>query len=311
MSAPKSEVIAVVGPTASGKTELALALARRLDGEILSADMGQLYRLLDAGTAKPAGRWEDGPGGKVFLVEGTPYHLVDALDPAEETDAGAYARRASAVLEDVLRRGRRPIVCGGTGLYVRALLEGLAPLPPRDPALRAELERRAAAEGRAALHAELERRDPDAARAIPPNNLQRVVRALEVCALTGKPFSALAVRPPAGERRAEYLAVERSPAELRERIRARTQEMFPRMVEEVRRLVPTRLRGDEPGFRCLGYPEAVACAAGRLAPAEGLAGMLRATLAYAKRQRTWFRGQTDARWLAPDADLDALAGELR
>ncbi|MEI8190912.1 MAG: tRNA (adenosine(37)-N6)-dimethylallyltransferase MiaA [candidate division NC10 bacterium] len=308
-------MVDVVGPTASGKTEFALELARRLEGEIISADMGQLYRRLDAGTAKPEGSWEgqDGEAGRVYRAGGIATHMVDMLDPAEATDAGRYAAAARPLLDAIRRRGRRPIVAGGTGLYVRALLEGLDPLPPRDAELRARLERLAAEKGRLFLHAELERRDPESARRIPPGNLQRVVRALEVAELAGLPMSRLHTRsrkrPPA-QGDALYLGLLFSPEQLLRRIRARAERMFPKMIEEVARLVPSEYTGMEPGFRLLGYPEALACLRGGITFEEGLESMARSTAAYAKRQRTWFRRQTQVRWLDPGADPGRIAEEL-
>ncbi|MBI5595366.1 MAG: tRNA (adenosine(37)-N6)-dimethylallyltransferase MiaA [Elusimicrobia bacterium] len=285
-------IVAVVGPTASGKTDLALSLAGRLGGAVVSADMGQMYRLLDAGTAKPPAS--------------AGVRLVDVLDPGEPSDAGAYARLARPVVDDILASGRVPIVAGGTGLYVRALLEGLAPLPPRDPELRARLEARRPGE----LHAELARRDPVTAARIDPRNPARLVRALEVIELTGRPLSAqLAGGREAPPWRTLYLAVDRPRSELRARIQARAEAMFPAMVEEVRRLVPGRLRGDEPAFRCLGYPQALACARGGLPASEGLRLMVDATNAYARRQLTWFRRQAPTRWLSP-ADAAGQAERL-
>jgi len=265
---------------------LALELARRVGGEILSADMGQLYRRLAAGTAKPE-------------PSEVPYHLIDVLDPAEASDAGSYARLARPVLEDALGRGKVPIVAGGTGLYVRALLEGLDELPKADPALRKRLEAR----GPSALRAELERADPAAAAKIPAGQLPRVLRALEVLELTGRPISSFWSRPRAAERVA-YLGLDWTPEALRGRIRERAEAMFPRMIAEVRALVPSPLTGEEPAFRCLGYPQALACARGELSQGEGLAAMIAATNAYARRQRTWFRNQTPTSWLSPEADAD-------
>ncbi len=292
---PPDLVLAVVGPTASGKTDLALALARRLGGEVLSADMGQLYRRLDAGTAKP-------PTGSV--------HLVDVLDPGQLSDAGTYARLAEPVLEDIAARGKLPIVAGGTGFYVQALLEGLPTLPSRDPVLRAALEERGRREGVSALYAELAKRDPEGARRVDGRNMPRVVRALELLTLTGAP---LPPRPRRGTRRtrwrAVYVALERPRAELRARIKARAERMFPAMIEEVRRLVPASYRGDEPGFRCLGYSQALACARGELDQGAGLAAMVNATNAYARRQMTWFRRQVIASWLAPET-AEAAAADI-
>ncbi|TBR21588.1 tRNA (adenosine(37)-N6)-dimethylallyltransferase MiaA [bacterium] len=276
-------VAAVVGPTASGKTDLALALAARLGGEVVSADMGQLYRGFDAGTAKPVG---------------LPVHLIDVLDPREPSDAGSYARLAAKTVADILARGKLPILAGGTGFYVSALLDGLDELPRRDPAVRARLEARAKAEGAAALHAELARLDPAAAARIDGRNAVRVVRALEVVALTGRPVSQQWTERPAPYR-ALYVGLRWSPEALRRRIRERAEGMFPEMVREVRAHLAAGLTGAEPAFRCLGYPEALAVARGETSPVDGLAKMVAATNAYARRQRTWFRGQTPATWLEP------------
>lgn len=325
MSSSDRRILAIVGPTASGKTDLALELAARLGGEIVSADMGQQYKRLNAGTAKPPGRWRGG----VYRVRSVPYHLVDVLDPSEPTDAGRFADTAGPVLESILKRGKTPIVAGGTGLYVRALLDGLDPLPRRDEGVRARLKARAGREGWGALHEELARLDPEAARSIPPGNRQRIARALEVLELTGKPISSLwtgrkagrcaaNASPEGGEhgaapqwtpRNVVYVGIGWEMPALRERIRARAELMFPAMLREVAALVPRRYTGAEPGFRCLGYPEALACARGGLSRKTALTRMVSNTIAYAKRQRTWFRGQTPARWLRGEADHRTVAAE--
>ncbi|MBI4422816.1 MAG: tRNA (adenosine(37)-N6)-dimethylallyltransferase MiaA, partial [Elusimicrobia bacterium] len=202
--------VAIVGPTASGKTALALELARRLGAELVSADSRQMYRRLDAGTDKPPGTWEGG----VYRVAGVPYHLVDVEDPGAATDAGRFAALAQAALADVSARGRRAILVGGTGLYVKAALGGLDRLPRRDAAVRERLAELAESRGRAWLHEELARVDPAAAAGIPPNNLHRVIRALEVHTLTGKPISSFWSGPPG--RPAVYLGLSWPRAELEE-----------------------------------------------------------------------------------------------
>lgn len=288
-------VAAVVGPTASGKTDLALGLAARLGGEVVSADMGQLYKGFDAGTAKPVG---------------LPVHLIDVLAPHEPSDAGTYARLAASTVADILSRGKLPILAGGTGFYLQALLEGLDELPPRDAGTRSRLEARARAEGSQALHAELARRDPAGAAKVDPRNTPRVVRALEVTELTGRPLSeqwTRGTRPP--PYRTLWLGLSWPAEALRARIRARAEGMFPNMVREVRAHLAAGLTGAEPAFRCLGYPEALSVARGELKAEEGLARMVTATNAYARRQRTWFRGQTDTAWLEP-AGATAEAARL-
>lgn len=290
-------MIVLAGPTASGKTALAVALAEALGGEVVSADSRQVYRRLDAATAKPS------PEERRRVR----HWLVDCADPAEAYDAGRFAREAAAAIAGIRARGRLPVVCGGTGLYLEALLEGLSPLPPRDPAVRARLEDEARERGREALHARLAAADPAAAAGIPPANLARVIRALEVLELTGRPISAHWKDGRAGGLAAGLvLRLELDPAENRRRIETRARAMWPALLEEVRALVPAEFTGEEPGFTSVGYPQALAVLEGELAPEEGLRAMVAATAAYAKRQRTWLRGRLDA------AALDAALphGEL-
>ena len=284
-------MLVLAGPTASGKTDLAVALAKALGAEIVSADSRQVYRRLDAGTAKPT------PSQRAAV----PHHLVDCADPAEAYDAGRFAREASAAVAAIRAKGKLPIVCGGTGLYLKALLEGLAPLPPRDEALRARL----AKESTRALHARLSKADPEAAKAIPENNRQRVERALEVFELTGKTISAHWKEGRTGAQRPALVLRLELPAEAsRARIAARAAAMWPGLLAEVKALVPKEYAGTEPGFSSLGYREALAAVRDEVSSAEGLAQMVQSTVAYAKRQRTWFRTQL-AGAVALDAELAA------
>ena len=276
-----------------------------MDAELVSADSRQMYKRLDAGTDKPKGSWDGG----TYRAQGVPYHLVDVFDPKEPVDAGRFAEEASRLFDEIVGRGRVPILVGGTGLYVRAALGGLDKLPRRDEAVRERLGERAEQEGREWLHAELARVDPAAARGIPPNNLHRVVRALEVFELTGKPISSFWSKPDG--RDALYVGVSWPQAELEDRMFRRCEEMFPAMIDEVRRLVPAEYAGDEPGFSSLGYPEALGCARGALRESEALVRFQRATRQYAKRQATWFRRQAPVRWLAAGAgDAKAWAEEV-
>lgn len=282
-------MIVLAGPTASGKTELAVALAERLGAEIISADSRQVYRRLDAGTAKP----DDAQRRRV------PHFLLDIVDPDETYDAGRFARDARAALADITARGKRAIVCGGTGLYLKALLEGLAPLPPRDEALRARLAKL----GGPALHARLKKADPKAAAGIPPGNVARLVRALEVLELTGKPITEhWEAGRKDGVAAEKVLVLELETAALIARIERRCERMWPALLDEVRWLVPKSYTGAEPGFTSLGYPQALAAASGRKDPAAMLDEMIDKTAQYAKRQRTWFRGQLpDATRLRADS----------
>jgi tRNA dimethylallyltransferase len=286
-------LIVLAGPTASGKTDLAVSIAEALGAEVVSADSRQVYRRLDAGTAKPAAEQR----ARVR------HWLLDCADPSETYDAARFAKEASAAIADIRARGKIPLVCGGTGLYLRALLEGLSVLPARDEAVRARLQAEADARGREALHARLAAADPEAAAGIPAQNLQRVMRALEVLELTGKPISAHWREGRGGGLAAALtLRLEMTPDMSRERVEARARAMWPNLLSEVKALVPAEYSGGEPGFTSLGYREALACAAGRLGSNDGLAELIRGTHAYAKRQRTWFRNQLDAE------ALDAAAG---
>src|SRR3990172_1048442 len=186
---PPSSLIVIVGPTAVGKTEAAIRLAERFNGEIVSADSRQIYRSMDIGTAKP------GPDQRARV----PHHLIDVVDPDEAFSLAQYQAAAYAAIDDIFARGRRPFLVGGTGLYVRAVTEGLRiPEVPPDPKLRAELEARARREGYLALYAELEQADPDAAAKIDPRNVRRTIRALEVHRISGRRFSEMGrMQPPA------------------------------------------------------------------------------------------------------------------
>lgn len=290
-------MIVLAGPTASGKTDLSVALAERIGAEVVSADSRQVYRRLDAGTAKPTAAQR----------ARVPHWLLDRADPSETFDAARWAKEAAAAIADIKSRGNIPLVCGGTGLYLRALLEGLSPLPPRDEAVRERLNAEAEKLGREALHARLAEADPEAAAGIPPANLQRVVRALEVLELTGKPISTH-WREGRGGGMTPTLALrlELTPERSRERIEARAKAMWPGLLAEVKALVPKEYIGTEPGFTSLGYREALACSRGELTQEAGLAELIRATVAYAKRQRTWFRNQLDAQALDASAHQDEL-----
>ena len=293
-------MLVIAGPTGSGKTALAIELAKRLGGEIVSADSRQLYRRLDAATAKPT------PAERAAVR----HWLVDAAEPSESWDAARWAREAKAAVLDIRRRGKVPIVCGGTGLYLRALLEGLSPLPPRDEALRARLSREAEEKGRAALHARLASLDPEAAASIPPGNLQRVVRALEVALLTGAPLSASRGRREGGLGGAVCVVLEVPADELKRRLEARARAFWPALLAEIRTLVPAEYTGDEPAFTSLGYREALAFARGESSEAGAFASLLKSTFAYAKRQRTWFRTQLKAVHVS-SADSELVADVRR
>lgn len=293
-------LIVIVGPTCSGKSALALETARRVGGEIVNCDSLQLYRGLDIGTAKTP------------LQErtGVPHHLFDVLDPWEVFSAGAYAREARRVLDAIHSRGAVPVVAGGTGFYLRALLEGLAEAPPRDEALRARLLERERRRPRS-LHRLLGRLDPRTAATIHPNDLQKTVRALEICLSARKPASAVfaAGRRPLEGWRVLKLGLHPPRQELVRRIRERTRRMFAQgLLEEVRGVLERGVPPEAKAFESIGYKEALECLRGRLTVEEAMERTEIATCQYAKRQMTWFRRDREILWLHGFGDEPAAAG---
>ena len=291
-------VVIVAGPTGVGKTEVALALARTLSAEVISADSRQIYRDLCVGTAKPRGAWVKTAGGPRYLVDGVVHHLIDHVSPEETYTAGRFVKEARAVLEDLTRRGVPAVLAGGTGLYLRSLVRGLAALPEADPAIRKKLSERAEQEGRGALHAELSRVDPGSARAIPPNNLQRVIRAMEVYLITGTPLSRLQKE---GTHPAPWdfvwFGLRPDLKGYQERLDQRCKSMEQGILAETKALLERGLPPASPAFQSLGYREAVAHIAGRSTLDAFRRALAAQTRPYAKRQLTWLRGEPGLSWL--------------
>ncbi len=287
-------VIALVGPTATGKSDLAVELALALGGEVVGADASQLYRGMDVGTAKllPAQR------------RGVPHHLLDVLDVTAEASVAAYQRDARAALADVAARGRRGLLAGGSGLYVRAALDRLQ-FPGTDARLRADLEAAAAVPGGAdALHVRLAAADPVAAARIAASNTRRVVRALEVVELTGRPFSSF-LPDPAGDVAAVphvQVGLDLPREVLDTRIADRVAAMWRSgLVAEVERLVATGLREGRTASRALGYAQVLDLLDGRCDEAEARAATVLGTRRLARRQQRWLRRDPRVVWLPADA----------
>lgn len=283
--------IVLIGPTASGKTELALALARKLSGEIISADSRQVYTGLTVGTAKPEGHWDK----DAYRVEGVPYHLVDFLPPEQTFDAAAFCAKAHDLQE---KSPQTPFIfAGGTGMYLHAFFVGMDPLPPSNPALRAELTDYAARHGKEALHARLRQADPVSAASIPPGNIQRVMRALEISLITGRPASALksgAFFKPFPDDKALLVYLNWDKEILNERIARRTQAMLEPMAAETRALLAAGAAPDCPALKSLGYPQILQWLNGEKTREETLEKITTLTRQYAKRQRTWFNRYQNA-----------------
>jgi tRNA dimethylallyltransferase len=292
-------IVAVVGPTATGKSELGLALAEALDGEVINADALQLYRGMDIGTAKLA------PSAR----RDVPHHLLDVLDVTQEASLAAYQRDARQARDEVTARGRIPILVGGSGLYVRAVLDRLD-IPPTDPVVRVKLEREAERVGAEQMHARLGGLDPVAAIAILPGNVRRVVRALEVIELTGRPFSATLPRPEYAVP-AVQIGLDAPRDDLDRRIAVRVAAMWADgLVDETLRLVAEGLLDGRTAPRALGYAQVLRMFEGELDDVGAQADTIMATRRFARRQESWFRRDHRIQWLrydAPDLIDQALA----
>ncbi len=297
---PVLPAILLMGPTAAGKSALALALARDLDVEIVSVDSAQVFRGLDVGTAKP----------DAATRAAVPHHLVDVIDPDQAYSAARFRTDALAAVAAIRARGRLPLLVGGTMLYFKALTEGLSALPPADPAVRAALDRRAAASGWPALHGELARVDPATAARLAPNDAQRIQRALEVHALTGRPLSALQGARQADDALGPTLALALLPAD-RAALHAAIAERFDHMlalglVDELRALRQRyALAPGMPSMRCVGYRQAWQFLDGAIDAARLRETGVAATRQLARRQLTWLRA-TPAVAIDPQRP-DALA----
>ncbi|MFI7674466.1 tRNA (adenosine(37)-N6)-dimethylallyltransferase MiaA [Actinophytocola sp. NPDC049390] len=288
--------VAIVGPTATGKSALAIALAQELGGEVVNADAMQLYRGMDIGTAKVTEEER----------EGVPHHLLDVLDVTDTASVAAYQRDARAIVEDLLDAGRVPILTGGSGLYVRAVLDDLD-FPGTDPDIRARLEQELTETGTHHLHARLAKLDPVAAAAILPSNGRRVVRALEVIELTGRPFSATMPRPGPARYDTLQLGLDLATGELDRRVDRRVDLMFAHgLVDEVRELEKQGLRVGRTASRALGYQQVLDQFDADHDMAAAAAATAQATRRFVRRQRSWFRRDQRIHWL--DAGEENLPG---
>lgn len=295
--------IFIAGPTAVGKSALALVLAEKLGGEIISVDSMQVYRGLDIGTAKP----------DATERARVPHHLIDVAELTEAFDAAKFIALARPAVADIQARGRVPIFCGGTGLYFKAYLEGLGEAPPSDETLRAELEAAPLAE----LLRELEQRDPVTFAKIDRQNPRRVVRALEVIRLTGKPFSAQRAEwnpactlPPPASR---FFCLARPSADLHTRINVRVDEMFAAgLVAETRQLLQHGLEQNKTAMQAIGYRQVVEHLRGERSLRETIELVKIKTRQFAKRQLTWFRKHAKAQWieLKPGVSLSELCAQI-
>jgi tRNA dimethylallyltransferase len=293
------KLIAVVGATAAGKSDLAVELALALDGEVINADSMQLYRGMDIGTAKLTSEER----------RGVPHHLLDVWDVTKTASVAEYQELADAVIADITARGKVPVLAGGSGLYIRAALGDLD-FPGTDPDIRERLEAELSVTGPAPLYARLAAADPVAAAAILPGNGRRIVRALEVIELSGRPFSATMPGYDSG-RPAVQMGVQVPREELDRRIEARVDRMWAAGFEaEVRRLAARGLRDGKTAGRALGYQQLLRCLDGELSSDQARDETVRATRRFARRQESWFRRDPRVTWVPAGADLAARALDL-
>jgi tRNA dimethylallyltransferase len=298
-------LVIVAGPTGVGKTATAVALAARLPIEVISADSRQVYRGMDVATGKPT------PQERAAV----PHHLIDVADPQDRYNAARFRADALRLVAAIRDRGRLPVVVGGTGLYIRALLRGLDPAPPADAAFRAELAALSAREGREALHARLRREAPSAAGRLHPNDSVRIIRALELS--RAERADQQAWRSPASMAPRLHLGLTMDRARLAARLRARCGAMVAAgLAREVEGLLERGYDESLPAMQGIGYRDFASVARGKISTEEALRAMQRDTVRYAKRQMTWFRREPDLEWIdveregGPDGVAALVEGRL-
>ena len=299
----QKDAIAVVGPTAAGKSRLGITLARAFQGEIVGCDALQVYRQMDIGTAKvtPEER------------EGVPHHMIDVSDPDCEFSAGDYQRQARLSIGEISGRGRLPVVVGGTGFYLRALIDGLFEGPERSEELRARMRAIIQRKGSKVLHRLLERTDPESAARIAPNDADRIIRACEIYLVSGKNMSWWQSRPRDALTGYRWLkiGIDIKRELLYQRINLRVERMFENgLVDEARRLLEI-YSATCPAFKAIGYRQAAEYLAGQITLAQAVESTQMESRRYAKRQLTWFRADREIIWLRAenDPEIDALADQ--
>ncbi len=293
-------MIILVGPTAVGKTSVSLPLAQRLNAEIISADSRQIYKFMSIGTAKPT----------PTEMQDIPHHLVDELEPGEKYTAGQFARDAARIIDEIYSRGRRPLVVGGAGFYIKALTQGLFDQKSTDNKIRKELQRQVAKEGVEQMYREFQSIDPDYASEVHINDEKKIIRAIEIYRVTGKPPSVHFTQEThfSLQRPYKIIGLRMDRKKLYHRINQRVERMIEQgLIEEVKGILAKGYTGDENALQTVGYQEILAYLAGELSLKEAINQIQTNTRQYAKRQMTWFRNQHEVAWFAladyPDHDL--------
>jgi tRNA dimethylallyltransferase len=295
-------IVTIVGPTASGKTDLAIALAGTMGGEIVSADSRQIYKRLDIGTAKPTAAER----------RQTVFHLIDFIEPDEEYSCGQFGRDAEARIQSILDRVKIPIVCGGTGLYVQALYDPLHPLPRSTRETKAKLTAALAGQGLGSLYKKLQEVDPEWARRVKPNDKQRIMRGLEIHELTGQALSRWLDKPrPRRRFHPRYFGIRLPRARLYERIDRRFDRMIADgLIDEIRGILKQGYSTDINALRTIGYREMIEYLSGDRSLAEGVDRAKKNTRNFAKRQMTWFGKMAGIQWLDGERPVEELLSQL-
>jgi len=292
----------ILGATATGKTAVGIELAKLMGGEVISVDSRKVYKYLPIGTAAPRGEWVNGQ----FLVANISHHLIGHLDPDQPYNAGDFSRDAENLIGQILERGKLPLLIGGTGFYFKALAEGLPEIPPHDEKIRKELAGLLKEKGHQKLFADLKLIDPDAAGKISPQDSHKLIRAMEVFKITGRPFS---VWKKAARKKTAFkflvLGLHVNKSTLEKKIEARSRRMVAEgMIEETEAVLKKGFPKDCPALLSFGYREAVEVLEGKLSRPEFLTRLIKSTKSYAKRQLTWFRTQVKPVWFEGGENLE-------
>jgi tRNA dimethylallyltransferase len=291
-------LIVLVGPTASGKTEVAMAMAKKIGAEIISADSRQVYKGMDIGTAKPRGRWKKSKTVRQFLVKDIFHHMIDVVRPDEEFDAGKYKEQTDKIIKEIYARGHLPLLAGGTGLYVKAVVDGLCPSPPVDKKLREKLQKMAAKYGKMYLYRRLKKIDPGSAARIHPQNLVKILRALEVYDSSRIPLSAYQKMTAKPDHKTVMIGLQWERSALYKRIEDRVDKMLASgLVSEVRRLLRKGYDEKLYSLQGVGYKQIAGYLKGHYDLKEAERLLKRDTRRYAKRQLTWFRKDRRIHWI--------------
>ncbi|MCX7941072.1 MAG: tRNA (adenosine(37)-N6)-dimethylallyltransferase MiaA [Endomicrobia bacterium] len=297
-----SKIVAIVGPTAAGKTEVAIELSKQLSLEIISADSRQVYKYLNIGTNKPLGKWSNYNGEIVYLYKGIPYHLVDFLEPDQQYDAGKFFNDSTWLIRKISNKGVKPLIVGGTGLYIKTLTDGISLLPARDQKLREHLMNLASSYGKDYLFNMLKQLDPVRASQVHPNNIHRIIRSIEIILKTGKTFTELIKQhPPIKNFDILLIGLYLNKQQLVQRVHLRTKWMLQNgMLEETQELISKGVSEKSPVFSSIGYNWVIKFLKNEISFETMENMIIKDTLAYIKRQITWFKKDNRINWINCD-----------